>query len=189
MQLTDKSALRASLRHRLAKRDPSFAAAASLTLCDHIRQLPAYENCRWLLAFSPLSDEPDIIPLLQTALADGHRVALPVCDPMTHTLRFYEITSLTERERGHYGIAEPPTSPDRLWQPTADVLCLVPALGYDRLGHRLGRGGGYYDRFLPYFTGVSCGVCLSDQLCDRIPVTPTDFSLSLVVTEGGICCA
>lgn len=189
MQLTDKATLRASLRRQIAERDPSFAAAASLTLCDHLRRLPAYAACRWLLAFSPLAGEPDITPLLQVALSDGHRVALPVCDPTTHTLRFYEITSLTERACGHYGIAEPPTAPDRLWQPTADALCLVPALGYDRLGHRLGRGGGYYDRFLPHFTGISCGVCLSDQLCDRIPVTPTDFVLSLVVTEGGIDCA
>lgn len=189
MQLTDKPTLRASIHRRLAERDPSWTAAASLALSDRIRQLPAYEKCHWLLAFSPLAGEPDITPLLRLALSDGHRVALPVCDPSNHTLTFYEITSLTEREGGHYGIAEPPAVPARLWQPTADALCLVPALGYDRAGHRLGRGGGYYDRFLPHFNGVSCGVCLSDQLCDRIPTDPTDFSLSLVVTEGGICCA
>lgn len=188
MCLTDKSALRAQLRRVIAARDPASAASASAALCEQLRRLSAYRECRWLLAFSPLPDEPDITPLLRSALADGHRVALPVCDPSDHSLRFYEITSLSDSHRGHYGIIEPPQIVDRLWQPTADALCLVPALGYDRRGNRLGRGGGYYDRFLPDFPGCACGVCLSDQLCESLPTQPTDFSLSLIVTEGGICC-
>ena len=188
MCLTDKIACRRRVREVIASRSPADFAARSAALCERVERLPAYRHCRWLLAFSPLPDEVDIRPLLERALSDGHRVALPICHPSDYTMDFYEIRSLSDLRSGHYGIAEPPSAAENRWQPTADALCLVPALAYDRNGNRLGRGGGYYDRFLPTFGGIACGVCLNDQVMRRLPTTPTDYALSLVLTEGGIVC-
>lgn len=72
-------------------------------------------------------------------------------------------------------------------QPAGSVysVALVPGLAFDRRGFRLGYGGGYYDRFLPAFSGVSIGLCRSDLLSDELPsLSEYDYPVDLVVTDN-----
>lgn len=185
--MNEKSALRRRFKAWRGELLPAEHAALSAALCRRLASLPVFQQTEWLLGFAPLDGEPDIRPLLQEALQDGHRVALPRCVPGTRQLQFYEITSWNELIPGSYGIAEPPEKPDHLWRPTADALCIVPALSFDRQGYRLGYGGGYYDRFLPAFPGITVGLCPQACLLAELPHDLYDQPVSVVVTEDEVC--
>ncbi|WP_287129599.1 5-formyltetrahydrofolate cyclo-ligase [Candidatus Cyanaurora vandensis] len=87
---------------------------------------------------------------------------------------------------GPYGIHEPrPDSP--LVDPARSQLVLVPTLGCDWRGYRLGYGGGYYDRFLTQYPLLSLGVMTSQSWLEDFPVDPWDQKLGGVVTEAGLC--
>lgn len=185
--ISEKDALRRHFKAWREQLSPAEHAALSAALCNRLMSLPVYQETNWLLGFAPLAGEPDIRPLLQDALLGGRRVALPRCIPGTRELQFYEIISWDELISGSYGIAEPPADPARLWQPTADALCIVPALSFDRQGQRLGYGGGYYDRFLSTFPGITLGLCPQACLQEKLPHDLYDQPVSVVVTECEVC--
>jgi 5-formyltetrahydrofolate cyclo-ligase len=87
---------------------------------------------------------------------------------------------------GAFGILEPREAV--VVEPSAIDFVLVPARGYDRSGNRIGRGGGYYDRYMaqPAFRAVRCGVAFAAQVLDSIPHTPHDLPVELLVTERSI---
>jgi len=86
---------------------------------------------------------------------------------------------------GVYGILEPQSS--EVVEPGAIDFVLVPARGFDRHGNRLGRGGGYYDRYMshPDFRALRCGIAFAVQLLDTLPHDEHDLPVHLLLTEGG----
>jgi len=73
--------------------------------------------------------------------------------------------------------------------PLSDIdLVVVPGLGFDHLGNRIGRGGGFYDRFLSHngFRGTACGLAFEEQIVERVPVHDHDVPLDLLVTDTGV---
>ena len=95
----------------------------------------------------------------------------------------------TDLVAGHYGILEPRGELAGL-QPPYDgnrrMMWLIPGLGFDMKGHRLGRGGGYYDRLLSGATGMKTGIGYDCQIFDAIPCEPHDVGVDYVVTETRI---
>ncbi len=84
---------------------------------------------------------------------------------------------------GAFGVSEPPR-PLRATELAAGEPLLVPGLGFDRCGQRLGRGGGYYDRLLAaHPTCFALGVAFGCQLVDRLPVDPWDRPVTAVLTD------
>ena len=92
---------------------------------------------------------------------------------------------MEELVRGHYGIMEPDTN---RCAPAGEEfsLCLVPGVGFDLSGHRLGYGKGYYDRFLKGFSGCAAGLAYSCCLCPELPAEDHDRTVPLLVCERGI---
>ena len=126
-----------------------------------------------------------LIPLLDTkellkwCFEHGKTSAVPVSGDSE--LTFYPIRSFDELSVGRFNIMEPvdrssPAVPDK------DSLCIVPALCCDRIGHRLGYGRGYYDRFLESFPGRSVIVCYSDFVMN-VPTEPHDRKADEVITD------
>ena len=180
--MTDKQEWRRRFKAWRAAQSPETHAAISAAICRRIEQLAAYRQAEWVLGYAPMAGEVDVRPLLERALAEGKRVALPRCTPSTHTMTFGEIFAWDELSVGAHRIAEPPaTAPT--WNGAANTLCLVPALALDKSGHRLGYGGEYYDRFLPTFAGVSVGICPQECLVEALPHEPTDQPVLTIVTE------
>ena len=100
-------------------------------------------------------------------------------------MTFRRVTSLSALCPDAYGIPAPPQDAPPLLL-GADALCLLPGLAFDRTGARLGRGGGYYDRFLPGFPGTAAGVCFSSSFQDApLPCEPFDCRVRFVLTERG----
>ena len=123
-------------------------------------------------------------PTLEHALAAGKRLCVPLCvDKGIMELR--EITSLDQLVPGSYGLLEPPADSPSL---TADEVdfAVIPCLTCNRAGQRLGKGGGYYDRFLSHYRSGSVLLCPELLLRDEIPVEPHDYPIPWVLTERGL---
>jgi 5-formyltetrahydrofolate cyclo-ligase len=112
------------------------------------------------------------------------RVALPRCEG-DGKMNFYYINSVNDLKKGAYGIQEP-NEKCALFEGRDSALCIVPALSYDKHGHRLGYGGGYYDRFLSKFSGKTVGICYEENICDSLMHGKYDRPVTLIVTEKRI---
>jgi 5-formyltetrahydrofolate cyclo-ligase len=161
-----------------AGQDP---AACGTALGDHLlRALPPPAGAV-VSGFWPLREEIDIRPLLLRLHAQGHDVALPVTPGRgaALTFRLWRPGDVLQRERfGTMRPTGPAVVPDYL---------LVPLLAFDRACHRLGYGGGYYDRTLAAAGGrIAVGCAYAVQQVDAVPVGPYDVPLHAVATERGV---
>lgn len=187
MQMTDaKTALRKELtavRRRLAAEGNQTRDAQILS---NLVALDAYQCAEVLLCYHATAFEVGTVDLIRSALSDKKTVALPCCDPSTHTMSFYSFSDLSELVPSHYGICEPPQTPERLVTELSRAICIVPALSIDHAGNRLGYGGGYYDRFLAHNPSLmTIGLCYSECCRESIPAQIHDIPLRMVITEDG----
>ena len=143
-----------------------------------------------MAAYMAMETEPSLASLMLAWLASGKTLYLPRYD---ETSREYEMAAVhdlaNDLARGHYGILEPRMELAGLRPPyegDRKLIWLIPALGYDLEGHRLGRGGGYYDRLLDGATGMKIGVGYDCQIFDALPFEPHDIGVEYVVTETRI---
>ena len=151
--------------------------------------LPAWQSADTVLCFAALPDEPDTDAILRRALAEGKRLLLPRVLSKTE-MDWVEITALTQLVPGHFGIAEPPadlppTDPTTL---PGRLLALVPCMAAGQDGTRLGRGGGYYDRFLAHYTGEKLLLCPAALVLPALPRERWDipFLPQEILTEKGL---
>ena len=184
-----KNRLRGEIKTRLASLSAAERGEKSRILCARIAAADFWPALSTVAAFVPLPGEPDIRPLLEQALAEGKRLLLPRMDK--GTLVFHAVGDLTQDLLPHaYGMAEPsPRLPCADWEAALgeSVLFLVPGLAFDSRGGRLGRGGGFYDRFLHSlpagFAPRILGAAFSCQLVESVPAGAGDFFLHGLVTE------
>ncbi len=136
-----------------------------------------------LMRFMPLPDEIDPTAAMRRWLNGGGQLAVPVSEWDTRTMEAAVVTSLAEEafEAGRHGIREP-REPAPI--PAAELaVILVPGLAFDAMGGRLGRGAGFYDRFLPRVS-QRCqliGVCHTEQIVEAVPQDPLDCRVASVV--------
>jgi 5-formyltetrahydrofolate cyclo-ligase len=190
----EKPQLRRLCRQRaaaLATQAPTWSAA----LCRVVLDSSEYQGAAAIMLFLPLPPpavEPDLAPIAAAALAAGKIVCLPRIDWDTGVMEPAAITSLDSLTTTRHGIREPLPPPHSQPIPIEQLaLILVPGLAFDERGNRLGRGAGYYDRFLaarrPPQSGrpgaIACGVCFEAQLLDRIPTDPWDVPMNTLATE------
>lgn len=177
----EKDALRERMQHLACLyREADFSEEDRAT-CSQVIDSAPYRRCTTLFAFFPIAGEVDIKAILEDAIAT-RRLALP----RTHgdgSLSFHLITDLQQLQTGRFQIAEPVNTDAMV--PTRDDLMLIPALAYDRTHHRLGRGKGYYDRYLAHHNSVATiGVCRSWQLVEAIPTEKWDRTVEQVICAG-----
>ena len=178
-----KMRLRAQFRAIREEMDPAVREAADRSIADTVRTLWQYRASRQILVYVSTPIEVDTHRIIEQALADGKRVAVPRCVPNTRDMEFYEIRSLAELEKGTFRVLEPVPNEERLLRDLSKGLCLIPAFCYDFAGYRLGYGNGYYDRFLARFEGNRIGICYSDCIRHHLPHGRFDRAAQLIVTE------
>ena len=151
----------------------------SLPIVNRLK--PRLADVQTILAYYSLSDEVCTHQLIDDLVAEGKTVLLPkVLDATTMELRCY--TGPHDLVEGPFGIMEP------VGEPFTDYslieVALIPGIAFDAYGHRLGRGRGYYDRFLrtkgtvPF---VRIGVCFDFQKVDSVPVDTNDIPVDVVI--------
>lgn len=153
--------------------------AASEALFARVERLDAFARARTVALFAALRDEPDTRPLL-ARWSGARRLALPRVEGDTMRFFLYDPSAM---RRGAFGIDEP--GPGAVECPPSEIdLMVVPGVAFTAAGDRLGRGRGYYDRYLslPGLRAVRVGVCYAHQLLAGLPVEPHDVRMDCVVT-------
>lgn len=140
----DKKELRSQIRARKRAMTEAQITEKSALLGQLFADSPLYRQAKTIYGYLPYNQEVRTIPMLEQALKDGKRIAVPkvVGDEMV----FIYIDDLNKVEKGYAGIPEPVAD-----GPVADdphALVLMPGLAFDPQGHRIGYGGGFYDKFL-----------------------------------------
>lgn len=178
-----KSQMRARARAALAAVRPQDAEAWSSDLCRRLADAPEYKRARTILAFLPIPGEPDLSPACRKAVGEGKRLCLTRLDWERGTLTPAIVRSVDRGlVTGRYGIREPGTDAPHI-PPNEIDLVLVPGLAFDESGRRLGRGAGYYDRFLTPLSVATIGVAFELQLVPEVPTGPGDAPVGAIVTE------
>ena len=140
----DKKELRRTIRERKRAMTEEEIVSRSEKLGQLFAQSDAYKAARTIYGYLPYNQEVRTVPMLAKALADGKRVAVPKV--YGEEMKFLYLDDLTKVEKGYAGIPEPIAD-----GPVADddtALVLMPGLAFDPAGHRIGYGGGFYDKFL-----------------------------------------
>lgn len=177
-----KTALRTRLRAELKAHSTEARAAESTHLRAWVKASSAWQNARAVLLFFPVACEPDLSPLLADALAAGKLLALPRFDPAANDyVAARVIDPVRELVTGPFQVREPVAACPVVPLNRLD-LALVPGLGFDARGQRLGRGKGHYDRLLAGFTGMKIGVAFDFQMVAEVPREAHDIALDAVVT-------
>ena len=182
-----KNRLRAEVRASREQLSQEHKDALDRAICKQFLSLASFRFSEILLAYYPLDEEINILPLIKEALALGKRVALPRCRE-GNLMDFYYITSLDDVETGAFGIFEPKMTCE-LYEPDEKkpAIMLIPALAYDTLGYRIGYGRGFYDRYVNRFNGVKAGLCYRAFLkTSPLPRGRFDMAVDYIVTEKGV---
>ena len=140
----DKKELRRTIRERKRAMTEEEIVSRSEKLGVLFSQSEAYKAAKTIYGFLPYNQEVRTVPMLEQALKDGKRVAVPKV--YGDEVKFLYLDDLTQVEKGYAGIPEPIAD-----GPVADddtALVLMPGLAFDPAGHRIGYGGGFYDKFL-----------------------------------------
>ena len=156
-------------------------------ICRRLIALAGFRYADEILTYSPLKNEVDISEVNASALKSGKLLAFPKCVTGTSNMDFYEVSSMDELEKGSFSIMEP-RADCKLWLPPEkkSVLCIIPAMAYDKDGYRLGYGKGFYDRFLADRDFIKVGVVYSKFLVDyKLPRGRFDLAVNVIVTEKG----
>lgn len=178
--MSGKQALRAEVRQRKKAMTRSDIAQRSDALCRMVLDSEAYQTAGTIYGYLPFNQEVDLTPLLRQALADGKQVALPKC--YGKVMRFILISDLSQVQSSAFGAPEPLADHPLASDPAA--LVIVPGLVFDRLGYRIGYGGGYYDRFLAEEPNhPTLGLCYDFQLVDRLEAELHDVPVDTVFSR------
>jgi len=182
-----KSSLRRAVLRRRDAMDAGTRATLSRAIVDGIVGLDAYRRSGMVLAYSSFGSELQTAGFMRHVLDDGKTLVLPRVNRERRLLDLYEVRYLArDLEAGTWGIREP--RPDRCprVEPEAIDFVIVPGVGFDPRGGRLGYGGGYYDRLLAGCS-MSCPLLVAGafeiQMVEEVPVEEHDTLMDLIITE------
>lgn len=174
----DKKELRRAIRKKKRAMTECEIVEASRHLAEQFLATPQYQNARTVYGYLPYNQEVRTVPILERALAEGKKVAVPKI--YGDEMRFLYLSDLTKVEKNAMGIPEPVDD-----GPVADdstALVLMPGVAFTEGGDRMGYGGGYYDKFLanePDHPTVA--LCYDFQIVDSIPTETYDIPVDLVL--------
>ena len=183
MQVSDKKQLRSFYKQQRLSMDKSEKAALDERIAERFLHSELYQKCDDLLVYVSFGIEVDTLEIIKQALTEKN-VYCPRCIAGTNIMEFYRVRSFADLKQGSFGILEPETDSTTLNGFGHNSLCVVPALSYDKHGHRLGFGKGLYDRFLSGFDGVSVGICYEDFLTQSLPYDSFDICVDHLITES-----
>ena len=174
----DKGKLRAMIRSQKRAMTNEMIAEKSRVLGALFADTEAYQNARSIYGYLPYNQEVRTVPMLEQALRDGKRVAVPKV--FGDEMKFLWLDDLNRVAKGYSGIPEPIDDGPVADDPTA--LVLMPGLAFDPAGHRIGYGGGFYDKFLaaePDHPTVA--LCYDFQVLDHLDTEEFDIPVDQVL--------
>ena len=182
--MEEKNALRRRMKAAREGWENAYRQSADAAIAQHVRKSAVWRAAGTVFAYVSVGCEVDTRALIEAALKEGKRVCAPRCLGKGR-MEAREIAALGALVPAAYGLLEPAENAP-LVPPEEIGLTIVPCLAADRSGHRLGYGGGYYDRFLRCAAGASMCLCRARALLEDVPREEHDAAVDMVVSEAGI---
>ena len=199
----EKKMFRKMMKHKLSEYEKDFLKMQSHAenAYNSFINSSLYQECRTILAFVSSGFEMDTKALIKKALADGKRVAVPRIIPNTCDMDFYFLDGNekldSQLERSSFNLQEPKASLEKLEVQCLPIhtVILLPGLAFSHSGARLGRGKGFYDRYIEklyaqtqviHLPTALIGWGFEAQVFDEIPFGEHDIMLTHLVTEKGL---
>lgn len=181
-----KAELRSRLKRVLANIAPEEWTAASANFAPRLLDVVALAKAKTILFYAPVARELDVGPVGKACLEKGLRVAIPRSGWHDQSITPVEVTEWPFGEKlspGKHGIHQPAENARVLNLGEIDLV-VVPGLGFDATGGRLGRGGGFYDRFLtrPELRAWRVGAAMDEQVVEEVPRDRWDVGMDVLVT-------
>ena len=174
----DKQALRKQIREQKRAMTVEEIERASVRLGELFAASELYRNAKTIYGYLPYNQEVRTVPMLQRALQEGKRIAVPKI--FGDEMKFIYLEDITRVEKGYAGIPEPiddgPVADDKT------ALVLMPGLAFDKAGHRIGYGGGFYDKFLAAEPEhPTLALCYAFQMLPQLSTEEFDIPVDCVL--------
>ena len=184
-QSNNKADVRGQVKAKLAAMTAQQQHDASAAACRRLVELNAFQDASIVMLYMPMANEVDLTPAAIRCFQAGKTVCVPSVNWQRKYMNAVEVHSFDDHimELDEHGLRTPR---DGTPIPTNLIdLVVVPGLAFDAHGHRLGRGGGYYDRFLSKLkrSATSIGLAFDVQMIDQVPINQDDVSVKVVVTD------
>ncbi|MBY8912963.1 5-formyltetrahydrofolate cyclo-ligase [Bacillus sp. YC2] len=178
-----KAQIRKKIKTKLSDITESEREAKSLIIREKLFSLKEWEQARMIAITISRGLEIPTRPIIEQAWKEGKQVCIPKCSPGTGAMQFRTFSSNDQLETVYAGLSEPIVSrTEEVKQKDIDLV-IVPGVGFDREGFRIGYGGGYYDRFLAGYNGPAVSLLFACQLTNDIPRMPHDIPVDILLTE------
>jgi len=174
----EKAELRRKIREQKRAMTEAEIESRSAQLGELFAKSKLYLEAETIYGYLPYNQEVRTVPMLERALKDGKKVAVPKV--YGDTMKFIYLEDLTQVEKGYAGIPEPAADAPVAEDPTA--LVLMPGLAFTKNGDRMGYGGGFYDRFLAEEPNhPTLALCYAFQMVEQLPTEEYDIPVDLVL--------
>lgn len=182
----NKFLLRNQLRKRRDAITPEETATKNQQIANALSSFAAFQQESTILFYYPVKNEVDTRPIIRKALALKKRVLLPAANKEKISLTLYLINDeKNDLEMGAYGILKPKKSCPVIDKSEVDLI-IVPGIGFDERGNRLGSGKGFYDYFLKSSTAKKIGLAYESQIVNNLPTEEHDVPIDIIITEKRI---
>jgi len=183
---TKKKELRKSLLKKRCGLSKEDCRKLSKIVCKRLTELEIYKHADTVFAYSSIRNEVSCDYLIEKALSDGKKIALPkvINSDNDNEMHFFYCNEQENLEEGFMGISEPKEDYSNLAVPSENTLIILPGIAFGRNFGRIGYGKGFYDRYLSLYEEnvQSVAVCYDFQLLDTIPTDEHDIPSNAIVT-------
>ncbi|MBR2528169.1 MAG: 5-formyltetrahydrofolate cyclo-ligase [Blautia sp.] len=178
----EKKAIRKEVARRKKLADEAYISQASQAILQKLTESKEYQEARQLLIYLDFNREVMTRNILRKAWQDGKETAVPRVNG--EEMDFYQIKELSGLKVSSFGIEEPGGNQPVDWE---DALMIMPGVAFDGKRHRIGYGGGFYDRYLAKHPNLTCiAVAFSFQIFEELPYEERDICPQAIVTENRI---
>ncbi len=171
------------MREKRKALSPSSYAKKSLEIQKKLKALPKWREAGRILLYVSSPEEVDTHALILDALDENRKVFVPKASGKT--LAICPLDDWESLKPGSHGILEPCEILEEAHPETMDLI-IVPGIAFDPRGHRIGYGGGFYDKLLKLTRGYKVGLAFSEQMLDELPTEAHDVPLDLIITDQSL---
>ena len=179
----NKKALRASIKQKRRALSIEDRQQASRKMQAELTRLPCYQAAEYIMLYMAMQDEVQLDELIAMVLKDGKKAVIPLVTG-AGLMEAVELSDMADLVPDKYGIKTVSEEKRRLIAPDKIDLIIVPGVAFDKAGHRLGMGGGFYDRFmLRASRAVRAALAYDCQLLVSVPAEVHDLTFDYIITE------
>lgn len=179
----EKKVLRKQTQQLLKQVDEATYNKHSHAIHERFLAMQALQQSRVVGLTISAFPEVETRALIEQLWALGKKVAIPRCKPATHEMDFYIFSDYNELETVYMELLEPIPAQTVYVTPQGIDLLVVPGVVFDKTGYRIGYGGGYYDRYLPHYSGQTIAFCFEEQMVAKVPKDTYDYPIDCILTE------